>query len=406
MDRINISESDRTAPSTVSLPTEVVYVPGFTCDPTNVSTGVYVADSVAKFNSLVGNTAANFSGTDGKYDNTGVNFSQDLSYYYAKNLINQGLTVAYDVISATPNVTTLYTAMSAENSSFDKLGDLGEYNVKYITSGAYPVVFNNSSTIDTSIASKMVGAAKTRGDAVAIVDHAYNFNMKNEYNQFKGSSISDGEFGTIFTGSGNYSVRYGGTNGEINLPASYGYLSALAKSIKTNESYLAVAGVTRGIVPNLVKLDVDTTNSQADKYQSEGDELSVNAITNINPYGLTIWGNRTLRKGKPSATSFLSIRNMLSGIKKSLRSIALSMLFEQNSDVLWLRFKSRAGAMLDRYVAGNGILNYSLVKNSVDRNGNEVDRYKMNIDVIIQPVYPVEAVSIQVVVTNDEVAVA
>lgn len=413
MKRINISETNRTAPSTVTLPREVVYVPGLSAID-NASTGVVVVNSVSDFNAKIGNSAYKFEKDGGNYPTTGINYSEDMSYYYAKNLVGQGLTVAYDILktgNTSTSVADIYTeflnASDNNSSSFDKIKDIGEYNIKYITSGAYPVIYEDNSSLKKDLMNKMVGVAHERGDAYAVVDHAKNYDIDAKYDtQIAGLTLTEGtdSYGTIFTGSGNYSVEYGS---EKNLPASFGYLSALAKSVKTNEAYLAVAGVARGTVPGLIGLDHKITNSQADKYQDE-DKVAVNAITNINPYGLTIWGNRTLHKPttKLDALSFLNIRNMLCNVKKELREIALTLLFEQNSDVLWLRFKSRAGAALDKYVAGNGILNYNFVKNAVGSDGNEVPRYKLSIDVIIQPTYPVEAVDINVVVTNEDVTVA
>jgi len=105
------------------------------------------------------------------------------------------------------------------------------------------------------------------------------------------------------------------------MPGSFAFLKCLAKSIKTFPNWLAIAGVTRGFVPELISLHVNDvlTNAIADSYQDHN-ALNINAITNIKPYGYCIWGNRTLKNnvniGGTTATSFLNIRNMLSDIKK------------------------------------------------------------------------------------------
>ena len=90
------------------------------------------------------------------------------------------------------------------------------------------------------------------------------------------------------------------------------------------------------------------TNAIADGYQFSDAEsmygISLNAITYINGYGYCIWGNRTLRQSSQSrvgtATGYLNLRNMVSDIKKLAFTSAQRLLFEQNTDILWLTFKS------------------------------------------------------------------
>lgn len=344
-----------------------------------------------------------------------IDYEVDLSYIYAKELIKAGLTVVYERVTETNTVDAIYAAFNGNYTStpvvpstFDKLDDVGEYGIKFLTSGAYPVYYVTESgdSIEGvfTLAEKMITIAANRGDAVAVIDHTIDINKKFYDLTVDSHKFTSGEFGTLFTPWAEYDLPYSGTQ---TMPASFGYLMALAKSIITNANYLAVAGVARGHVPYIKDLKTDgyvLTNSIADSYQDTADGVTaINPITDINPYGLTIWGNRTLLQnadGGLKAGSYLNLRNMLSDIKKELRKVALSLLFEQNSDVLWLKFKSRISPLLDKMVAGNGIEQYGLFK--VKTN----DKSKLSIDVVIKPIYPVESVSITVVVTDDDVTVA
>jgi phage tail sheath protein FI len=134
------------------------------------------------------------------------------------------------------------------------------------------------------------------------------------------------------------------------LPASFGYLAALGMSTQVNGSWAAAAGVARGSVPGLVSLCQNVTNAIADSY-SNRDSISINPITNIKPYGLLIWGNRTLKnnakKGDLTATSFLSVRQLTNDVKRIVWVAAKTLTFEQNNDVLWINFKSKIIPTLD-----------------------------------------------------------
>ena len=79
------------------------------------------------------------------------------------------------------------------------------------------------------------------------------------------------------------------------------------------------------------------------------DMISLNPIVKVQNYGYCIWGNRTLfpniatkahKDGDLAASSFLNIRNLISDVKKTVFRAARQMTFEQNSAILWVKFKS------------------------------------------------------------------
>ena len=130
----------------------------------------------------------------------------------------------------------------------------------------------------------------------------------------------------------------------VELPGSFGYLTAMANAIRNGANkWVAMAGATRGSVPMLQSLKEDITQATIDKLQSR-EGISINPIATINPFGVLVWGNRTLYnnklKGNLTSSSFLNIRNLCSDVKKTIWAAARKMTFEQNSDILWLNFNS------------------------------------------------------------------
>jgi hypothetical protein len=313
---------------------------------------------------------------------------------------------------------------------FNVLEDKNEYTVKYLTLGGYPSFVKietgvgDSKTEDYSIAAKMLDCAAKRNDAVALIDHKDDPSTKlwgdgsiykdvNDYFQ----NAANTEFGAMFTPWGNYTCTTVADATLQAMPASFGYLLCLAKAIKTSPNWLAMAGVTRGIVPGLQKLRTKDvlSNVIAENYQpkygdiEEKNVISINAITNVKPYGLTIWGNRTLKRVAQNgtvATNFLNIRNMMSDIKKLAYNTAKSLMFEQESDQLWLKFKSGVSPLLDQLKSGYGIADYKLIKNTTKYNGKALTRGEMSAVIKIFPLYAVEYFEITVVVSDNDVAVS
>ena len=316
----------------------------------------------------------------------------------------------------------MYNKMSGD--LFEKLTDKGTYSVKYITSGVYPTFFVD----DQSIADKMMNVAATRGDAVALIDPEYDPERSLKYNaedsiykavntHFSTKSESEATYAAMFMPYGNYSLTRSGVSAV--MPASFGYLMSLATAVKTSPNWLAMAGVTRGQVPGYTPIEGDPviTNVIAEDYQPRfGSEdgnnvIGINAITNIRPYGQCIWGNRTLAKTPPmnengcKPQNFLNTRNMISDIKKVAYTTAKQLMFEQNSDTLWLKFKSSVSPLLEQLRSGNGISDYKLIKGTTKFDGTQLARNELSATIRIYPMYAVEYFEITVVVSEEDVSV-
>ena len=248
------------------------------------------------------------------------------------------------VICTIPNIyKELSTVYTGDVDYKTGLLDMGNYSIKYLTSGGYPTYEYAGNTIVSS----MMQLAQNRGDCVALIDHTDNEYRESDislgtslYGAVRDDqSFSNGDqcsFATMFTPYASYNIT---TTQKLSarMPASFGYLLALASSIKSNAPWLAIAGAARGGVPNLSEDGITTQipNGVADMMQRR-DDIAVNAITNIKPYGQVIWGNRTLRKANDlEATSFLNVRNLISDVKKLCYQVARSLTFEQDNDVLF-----------------------------------------------------------------------
>lgn len=322
-------------------------------------------------------------------------------------------------------IKTMYTAFERIFDSGSKTGlmDKGNYSFKYLTSGGYPVYEYN----DGAIVTKMLAIAENRGDCVALIDHTDNEDREQNisYEDSLYRTVAEdtawkanGEFAAMFTPWAGYTRATGEydmtgnalTPVTVRLPASFAYLMALADSIKTNANWLAIAGSARGTVINLALGGMTTVipNGVADEMQPR-DGVSINPITNINPYGNIIWGNRTLKNnadnGDLTASSFLNLRNLVSDIKKQAYKAARKLTFEQNNDTLWLSFKALMNPTLDRMVSGYGISGYKMVQDADKMRALGNPKATMCVKIIITPVEPVEDFYVSIILKDDDVSV-
>lgn len=337
------------------------------------------------------------------------------------------LTEEKNQLNAQLNMNKIDYLYSVLSDRLAVLEDKDEYSVKYITSGGYPTFYDIETPSNNTLAQTMINVACTRGDAVALVDHVRNdtlpldpFNRKSVYYAVNKFSWSNGSFGAMFTPYGKYAcmtINDDTSTKDANealqiMPASFGYLMCVASAIKTSPNWLAMAGVTRGIVPNLQELTPNQllSNIIAEDYQPKyggnaSNKLSINSITNIRPYGLTLWGNRTLEQVPEKGTTalnFLNTRNMVSDIKKLAHTTAKSLMFEQDSDALWLKFKSKITPTLEQLKTGFGISDYKILKATTKIDGSALTRGELAAVIRIYPLYAVEYFDITIAISDNE----
>ena len=348
------------------------------------------------------------------------------SYIYAKELISRGIPVIYNNIvlrqsnlRQTPSVSYLYAHLV---DGFNELKDVGEYSVKYITSGAYPTFefsTDQEGDVGLSLVNVMTTVAKERGDAVAIIDHTNNparaldatSGSGSVYDKLLSSNISYPEFGTMFTPWASYTCTTA-PNGFMTqiMPASFNYLICLADAIHVNNNWVAMAGVSRGVGNTIQALNTipRLSNIIADAYQPR-DAVALNAITNIKPYGLTIWGNRTLSKnskGNLTALSFLNVRNLVSDVKKVAYRKAKEVIYEQDSEITWLKFKSGITPLLDQMRAGFGLQAYKIIRATTKYDGTPLAKGEMAAVIRLIPIYALEDIEVTCVIEDGEVSVS
>lgn len=175
------------------------------------------------------------------------------------------------------------------------------------------------------------------------------------------------------------------------MPASLAYLEAFINGVKDNPTWYATAGRLRGTITGTPIRDYGEKFAQS---LMNDTGVSVNPITNVYPYGILIWGNRTLNNNSGLvASSFLNIRQLCVDIFKSLYINAKGYMFEQNSDRLWFNFKSNIAKLLDNMKTGEGISGYRIIK-------LEPERAKIKALIRIVPIEAVEKFDLTLELTD------
>ena len=194
-------------------------------------------------------------------------------------------------------------------------------------------------------------------------------------------------------------------DGKTTLKANEAYILAFLNNLNNGyAAWQAVAGATRGAIPGDYVVDGYLKESEIDNmqlrlYVDDATSIAINPIVNMNPWGTRIWGNRTClpnknvmgegdqpRKASDQlvASSFANVRILICDIKKALYKAARRCQFEQNSDVLWVNFKSQVNTLLEQMKQSYGIAAYRWTREET------TERAKIKATLRIVPVEAVE----------------
>lgn len=305
------------------------------------------------------------------------------------------------------------------NTSYDLLTDRDEYDVMFITSGAYPqfLVWDaDNNKVNTTYVVNQMTCAATRHDAVALVDFAnlpydlkgedsiYTYVNNSEYMPNATSDDALGEDAAIYSTliNPNLIMSCTSVNKNLPMPSSLGYLLNFASSSGQNPAWFAVAGGQRGPVVNLVNTIQNVTGNIANTIYQQRTGRAINPIYTVKPYGKCLWGNRTLKNSTEGLTaqSFLNIRILCCVLKKIVYRACKSLTFEQNDEALWNSFRSKVTPTLDAMYSNRGIKGYSLQKVDSDIKG----QVKGIIRII--PIEAVEDFDITIVLADSDASIS
>lgn len=404
MPSIIINEIDKTTAGLVEQGDYVVFVPGGSSTSANLDKFVLL-ETIDDLIDNFGDCPTYEDNTTSVFYNAKDGVIYDPGYLTARFLLNKGLKVLYkSPANSEEPYDTFNGLVNALNDEtfYEDLDDKGLYNVRFLTTGGYQVaplvtyevatvteetyepnkyyvVVDSKYVLDDSeeyVATKtyytrnsvvpsaittIISIAENRGDCVALIDHAYDLVDVDDILGVASSVTT--KYGAMFTPWCQYSV----SGITITLPASIAYLDAFSTAIVSNPTWYATAGRLRGTIKG--KPIYEFGEKKANKLTPD-EGVSVNPITTINPYGILIWGNRTLLNNEGLvASSFLNIRQLLCDLKKQLYVSAKGYMFEQNSDVLWFNFKSQIQQLLNNMKSNQGVRDYQIVKATTKEKG-------------------------------------
>lgn len=189
------------------------------------------------------------------------------------------------------------------------------------------------------------------------------------------------------------------------VPPSVQVLGALALNDAVGHPWFAPAGFTRGALPTALEARVKLSKANMDElYDVDINPLVAfpgNVQTGTNPTGgVVVWGQKTLQQAA-SALDRVNVRRLLIDIRRQVREIANTILFEPNREATLARFSAAVTPRLQRIQALAGLERFRVIIDSSTTTEQDVLNNTIRGKIFVQPTKSIEFVSLDFVVTNN-----
>jgi phage tail sheath protein FI len=188
------------------------------------------------------------------------------------------------------------------------------------------------------------------------------------------------------------------------MPSSVVGIGVVAQSEQASGApWFAPAGFNRGGISTLggasgikVASSVETLNKadRDDLYQA-----NINPIARFPNEGLVVFGQKTLQQ-TPSALDRVNVRRLMIYLKKRIGAVARTILFDNNLNATWNRFKSDAEPILIDAQSRFGISEFQLILDETTTTPDYIDRNILYAKVFIKPAYAIEFIAIDFNITR------
>jgi hypothetical protein len=228
-----------------------------------------------------------------------------------------------------------------------------------------------------------IAVAEGRADALAVVDPVpYGGTITGTATA---ANASNSSYGATYW---PWCQVFSGPMGKLVwVPASVVMGGVFAFTDEVSAPWFAPAGVTRGGIPNVVKVERKLSLNDRNTLYTD----NVNPLATFPGEGVVVFGQKTLQQ-KASALDRVNVRRLLIALKNYIGAVGRTLVFEQNTAVTRNRFLNQVNPYLDNVVQKQGLYAYKVVMDESNNTPDVVDRNQLIGQIYIQPTKTAEFV--------------
>ena len=185
------------------------------------------------------------------------------------------------------------------------------------------------------------------------------------------------------------------TNALVQVPPSVSVLGAYAINDRIGHPWFAPAGFTRGALESVEMASVRLNRTNLDDLY----DADLNPITAFPGTGVTVWGQKTLMAAS-SALDRVNVRRLLIAVRRKVKNIANTLLFEPNREETLEKFSALVNPVLQQVQEQSGVDRFKVVIDTTTTTQADVENNTIRGKIFLQPTRSVEFIALDFVVTN------
>ena len=219
---------------------------------------------------------------------------------------------------------------------------------------------------------------------VSVTSTASTFNARNLDSSFAAAYFPD------------VVMRDPNTGAATQVPPSVAVLGAFGLNDSVAFPWYAPAGFTRGALKDVSESSVKLNRTNLDTLY----EADINPITSFpQSRDVVVFGQKTLLAAQ-SALDRVNVRRLLIDIRRQVRRIGDTFLFEPNRESTLARFAAAVNPVLQRIQAQQGLARFKVQIDTTTTTQADIENNTVRGKIFLQPVRSVEFISLDFVVTN------
>ena len=172
-----------------------------------------------------------------------------------------------------------------------------------------------------------------------------------------------------------------------------------ARTDYTNDAWWSPGGLNRGLIKNVIKLNVSPNKSQRDDLYKNG----INPVVSFPGQGTVLFGDKTLL-AKPSAFDRINVRRLFIVLEKAISAAARFQLFEFNDSFTRAQFRALVEPFLRDVQGRRGVTDFRVVCDDTNNTGQIIDSNQFVADIYIKPARSINFITLNFIAARTSVA--